>query len=294
MRVVSSLETEVEAAFFACLQLDATVYDIGANVGWFSLLAARSVGAGGRVIAFEPSIENAAVLQANARSNGFSNITAIPAGVADRDGWDGFSAASSLQGHLDPSGSELVPLIAVDSWLTTTGERPPEVVKIDVEGAEAAVLRGMTPTLRSSRPTLIIELHNTANEVANILDSVGYRHSLIDAPGEVRGAPWWAHVIGRPGIERTCKPPQQLVGRLGIGSEPPAAVSRLSSVVHHTTASCRDRVHHVRLPARDHIRIDASLARRAEPTLQTGDPTEQRTAWAAPSGRPISGPARTR
>lgn len=199
LRVVSSLETEVEAAFLACLRSDATVYDIGANVGWFSLLAARRVGPGGRVIAFEPSVENAAVLQANASSNDFSNITAIPAAVADRDGWARFAAASSLQGHLDPQGGELIPVIAVDSWLKTTNQPPPDVIKIDVEGAEAAVLLGMTQTLRGSRPTLIIELHGTANEVADILDSAGYRYSLIDAAGEVREAPSWAHVIGRPG-----------------------------------------------------------------------------------------------
>lgn len=60
--------------FLSLLKPGSTVYDIGANIGWFALLAARRVGAGGLVVAFEPSVTNMSVLQANALTNGFMNV----------------------------------------------------------------------------------------------------------------------------------------------------------------------------------------------------------------------------
>jgi hypothetical protein len=56
----------------------------------------------------------------------------------------------------------------------------------------------MAQTLRSSGPTLIIELHGTQSEVADALDAVGYDHAPIDADASTRDAPWWAHILARP------------------------------------------------------------------------------------------------
>jgi hypothetical protein len=72
------------------------------------------------------------------------------------------------------------------------------LVKIDVEGAEVGVLRGMEQTLRNTRPTLIVELHGTRDEVADQLDSLDYEHSAIERDVPTREAPWWAHVLARP------------------------------------------------------------------------------------------------
>lgn len=202
VRVVSTLEAEVEEAFLSAIKPGATVYDIGANVGWFSLLAAREVGPEGRVIAFEPSVTNASILQSNANTNGFGNVAIVPAAVCERDGWGRFSATASLVGALAENGDECVPLLALDSWIAEMGETLPDVVKIDVEGAEARVLRGMAATLRKARPVLVIELHDTADDVANLLDEAGYQHSPVDAPGPTRSAPWWAHIVARPNQAR--------------------------------------------------------------------------------------------
>jgi hypothetical protein len=70
-------------------------------------------------------------------------------------------------------------------------------MKIDVEGAEAGVLRGMMRTLRSLKPALVIELHNTGIEVADLLDEAGYRHGLIESSASTREGPWWAHVLAQ-------------------------------------------------------------------------------------------------
>lgn len=214
-RAVSRAEVPVEEAFLSLLRPGAVVYDVGANIGWYSLLAARAVGPTGKVVAFEPSVRNAAVVQANAATNKLVNVTTIAAAVTDEDGWATFLDKGSLEGRLSkndteaqarrrerhkqqPLASFVVPVLSLDSWIARADVERPNVVKIDVEGAEVGVIRGMTETLRSAGPTLIIELHGTQTEVADALDAVGYEHAPIDAEASTRDAPWWAHILARP------------------------------------------------------------------------------------------------
>ncbi len=214
MRAVARGEPGVEDTFLALLHPGDVVYDIGANIGWYSLLAARVVGPAGKIIAFEPRVLNAATVQENAAINRLANVTVIPAAVTDQDGWATFLDQGSLQGRLGKDDTEaqarrraskrskhsysVVPVLTLDSWIAEADQKPPSVVKIDVEGAEVGVVRGMTETLRSARPTLIIELHGTSTEVADVLDSVGYLHAPIEADVPTREAPYWAHILARP------------------------------------------------------------------------------------------------
>ncbi|HWX96130.1 MAG TPA: FkbM family methyltransferase [Solirubrobacteraceae bacterium] len=214
-RAVSRAEAPVEEVFLSLLAPGAVVFDVGANIGWYSLLAARAVGPTGTVIAFEPSVRNAALVQANAATNGLLNVKTIPAAVTDEDGWATFLDNGSLEGRLskhyseaqakrreshqrEPRGSFVVPVLSLDSWIPHSGVGSPSVVKIDVEGAEVGVIRGMTETLRSSGPTLIIELHGTQSEVADALDAVGYEHAPINSEASTREGPGWAHILARP------------------------------------------------------------------------------------------------
>jgi FkbM family methyltransferase len=215
IRVAARGEPQVEKAYLELLRPGDVVYDVGANIGWYSLLAARTVGASGSVLAFEPSLENALLAQQNAAVNGFANMTVVPAALTDREGWMSFVQKGSLEGRLESGGGEtegehpargrarlegrtLVPVTTLDAWLEQTGQPPPNVVKIDVEGAEAGVLRGMKLTLASAMPTLIIELHGTREAVAEQLDGAGYRHSVIERDVPTREAPSWAHVLAVP------------------------------------------------------------------------------------------------
>lgn len=198
MRIVATVERDVEDVFIGLLQPGNVVYDIGANIGWYTLLAGRQVGPSGSVIAFEPMSTNAIYLRRNAVSNNLDNITIIPSAVGDRNGWATFSAGSSLGGKLSDNGSLAVPILSLDSWIAETGQRPPQVLKIDVEGAEGSVLRGMFETLRAAQPTLIIELHGTNAEVADLLERAGYTHHPVDHEASTRNAPWWVHVLARP------------------------------------------------------------------------------------------------
>ena len=105
-----------------------------------------------------------------------------------------------MLGRLDDAGTALVPVVTLDSWHTQVGAPAPNVVKIDVEGAEVAVIAGMAEILRSARPTLIVELHGATNNdaVADALEAHGYQHSPIDAPGTTRTVPFGAHILATP------------------------------------------------------------------------------------------------
>lgn len=192
MRIVSTVEADVEEVFLDSLRPGGVVYDVGANIGWFSLLAARGVGPGGAVYAFEPFLANAYYLRLNAASNGFGNVTTVPAAVGSTDGWARFAEESSLEGRLSSEGESLVPLLSLDKWVAEMECRPPDLLKIDVEGAEADVLRGMEALLSSAKPVLIIELHGTGPEVTQVLEGFGYEHSPIGDPTTS------VHLVARP------------------------------------------------------------------------------------------------
>jgi len=214
-RAVSTLERDVEETILAHLHAGDVFYDVGANIGWYSMLAARAVGPSGGVLAFEPSVLNAAYVQQNAAVNHFANVTVICAALTDRDGWVSFLDKGNMQSRLDKDdfdaqaerrarkdqkvkGNRPVPATTLDSWLAQTGQPPPTLVKIDVEGGELGALRGMAQTLEQHGPTLVIELHNTALVVADFLDTVGYRHAPIEVDVPTRHAPGQAHVLARP------------------------------------------------------------------------------------------------
>ena len=215
IRVATRLERRVEDSFLGLLSPGDVFYDIGANIGWYSLLAARAVGPDGRVFAFEPLLENARYAQRNAQTNGLENMTVVPAAVTDENGWVTLLVRGSLMSRLEKDDSEaqaerrrkrniefegrrFVPATTLDSWLAETGQPAPTIVKIDVEGAETGVLRGMRETLATAKPVLIIELHATQGDVAAELDRAGYQHSAIETDDPTRQAPNWAHILAMP------------------------------------------------------------------------------------------------
>jgi len=215
-RTVKTVERDVEETLLGLVSAGDVVYDIGANIGWYSLLAARRVGASGSVVAFEPDIDNAAFVQRNAATNGLANVTVVPAAVTDHDGWATLLLRGSLMSRIDQDDDEAqarrragheqrihgrtpVPVLALDTWIAQTGQAAPTVIKIDIEGAEIGALRGMKETLRAARPTLVVELHGTRDAVLDLLDEAGYEHEPIECEGPTRSAPGWAHVLARPG-----------------------------------------------------------------------------------------------
>jgi len=165
-------------------------YDLGANIGLFSLLAARLVGAGGKVFSFEPDASVAARLRRNVARNGFENVTVVEAGIWSTSGDLNFIAADPVSpdhglGRFatgdDGAAGTPTKCIALDDFIQTAPA--PDAIKCDVEGAEVEVFRGAEKLLDANRPWIVCEFHSEANEqaVRAHLGRLGYWLESLDA-----------------------------------------------------------------------------------------------------------------
>lgn len=201
-----TLEPPVQEGLRRTLAPGAVFYDIGANVGFFSLLAAAIVGPTGRVIAFEPVIESAAAIRACAAINQFGSIDVHQSAVgAENDLVDLCVVDDAAWSHLIARGRhpatrriDRVAMVRIDDLIESSDLPPPAVIKIDVEGAELDVLAGMTETLTVHRPTVICELHATNREFAAIMASHGYSTENLDDTTDIVDAGPNVHVLARP------------------------------------------------------------------------------------------------
>lgn len=176
----------------------AAVWDVGANVGLWSLWLS-AVAPAAELRAFEPDPANLALLRLNRERNGLA-WAIRPVGLSDREGPAPFytdpvtGATGSVEAGADwigrhyGAGREVATaeLTTIDAEVSR-GARPPDLLKIDVEGHELAVLRGGLGTLRAHRPALIVEVTADPDGVGALLAGLGYR--LADAHGNQIGRP---------------------------------------------------------------------------------------------------------
>lgn len=202
------VEPEQTAELTRHLAPGMTVFDVGANAGYYTVLAGRRVGPTGRVVAIEPLLCNVQHLARNVALNRLDNVAIVTAAVSDHFGVANFAlGANCAMGHLaDDDMSEirtgahasapltLVATITLDSLVDRIG-RQPDLVKIDVEGAEMEVLRGAVDTLSGARCTIFLSVHSDALRAScrAVLDSYGYAMVPIsgdaDHAGEYRCQP---------------------------------------------------------------------------------------------------------
>ncbi|MFC4034051.1 FkbM family methyltransferase [Streptomyces polygonati] len=158
-----------------------TFIDVGANIGYFSVLASQLVGPEGRVVAIEASRAFQDRLEQNARLNGCTNIRAVHTAVSDKRQTLTFILASSnnmgansIVPYDGPAEStfeiEAFPLPDVLDEDEIANAR---IIKVDVEGAEGSVVRGMAPLLDRLRPDAEITVEVTPERMAQLGDSVG-------------------------------------------------------------------------------------------------------------------------
>lgn len=150
--------------FGSVVTQNSVVYDVGANVGIYSLLASLRAGSSGRVYAFEPLERNLRYLRRHVTLNNLQNCVILEKAVCNREGTVPFSAArwNSSMARLSPEGEILVPSTTLDACIY--GEmsfRPPDIIKIDVEGAELEVLEGANRALTEFHPKIFLETHGT-------------------------------------------------------------------------------------------------------------------------------------
>lgn len=161
-------------------------YDLGANIGLFSMLAARLVGVQGKVFSFEPDPKVAQRLRENADRNRFKNITVVASGVWSSTGMLAFHAADSASPDhgtgkfMAGDGGKLTDCISIDDFVKT--QPPPDAIKCDVEGAEVEVLRGARRTLAVRKPWVLCETHSLEMQSDShaILHDLGYAIESVD------------------------------------------------------------------------------------------------------------------
>jgi FkbM family methyltransferase len=147
------------------------VYDVGGNYGIHTLLFARLVKEQGHVYTFEPLSEILAELESNVALNDFRNVTCLKLAVDSQTGTtDFFKGYHVGAGHLATGTEALdekitVETITLDDFVFEQGQRPPDFIKIDVEGAESRVLEGCRRTLKTARPIVLVDLHNPEQDV---------------------------------------------------------------------------------------------------------------------------------
>ena len=163
-------------------------YDLGANVGFYTLLAAKL---GARVVAVEPLPRNVAYLRRHLGLNHCSDVEIFEGVVLDRAGSVHLVAAGSATAYVGDTG---VPVRAttLDEMVGSLGYPTPTVIKCDVEGAELRVLAGGRSVLPTRRPVLLLSVHSEQLKVACTaqLSEWGYRieidphdaHEIIATP----------------------------------------------------------------------------------------------------------------
>ena len=200
-------EADLQATFASHLKPGQVVYDVGSNVGFMTLVAAKLVGPTGAVIAFEPSRETARQLAIQIKVNGLENVTVKRVAVSDREGVsrlmiiNGSSDMARLDGTASRGGftadSEQVPTTTLDKVIT---EHPvPDLLKIDVEGAELMVLRGASRLLRDHRPVILIELHSEdlSRQFHQLMQELLYEVRLPDG-GKAEPGSYSRFVVATP------------------------------------------------------------------------------------------------
>jgi FkbM family methyltransferase len=192
-------------------------YDIGANVGFFTIIGARLVGPSGHVYAFEPIPETAARVQHNTKLNNFQNITVFTKAVSSSTGegellvtrHPGGAKLSTICTPLNSeiSGTISVELVSIDDYIARKTLPPPNLVKIDVEGAELDVLRGMCETIKQFKPIIIYETDHKYkedfslknNEIDTFMHTLRYKiTSLEDSYPDINWHVRHAIAIPRP------------------------------------------------------------------------------------------------
>jgi FkbM family methyltransferase len=193
-------EAAVQQEMVAQLRPGMTFYDLGANIGFFSLLGARLVGPSGKVISFEVDPEIAERLKENLSHNGFVQAMVEQKAVWSKDQMVSFARADKGMspdrglGHIapeEPGGESLIRTEAVSLDGFVASHPAPDFIKCDVEGAEVAVFAGAERLLREKRPVVLVEMHSEENRAVLVrkLQELGYRCKDVDAN----------HVLATPG-----------------------------------------------------------------------------------------------
>jgi FkbM family methyltransferase len=180
---LGSYEYEERILFEKTVDKGSIVFDIGAHVGFYTLLASILVGSEGKVFSFEPVPRNVCYLREHLRINNVSNVIAIEKAVSDSCGTTYFETNifSTSMGHFKNDGNLQVETVSLDGLIEERVIPVPNFIKIDVEGAEFLVLSGAKKLLESNEVTIFLATHGgeVRRKCCQFLKSMNYKLRAI-------------------------------------------------------------------------------------------------------------------
>ncbi len=198
----NAYEPDVTAVFRRLLAPGMGVVDLGANIGYFTMLSASLVGPDGYVLAVEPNPGNVRLLEASRRLNGFEHVTVCQVAAAPAPGLLALNAShsngttSGLPADIEAMlAATLVPCVRPDTLMPP--DRRIDLVKADVEGAEYGALLGCSETVARHRPVIVSEFSPSlmpgisgisGRDYLGFLSGLGYVLGVIEPAGSVRPA----------------------------------------------------------------------------------------------------------
>jgi FkbM family methyltransferase len=185
---LGTYEYSLQKLFLSTIKRGDVFYDLGAHVGFYSLLASSLIGPEGHVFSFEPVPENLAFLRSHLELNGVENCSVIDAAVSSSAGTARFDRGGDDPhrriGHLvtDSPDSFDVRTISLDELIASGQIDPPNVIKCDIEGAEFDALRGAAGTLSKYRPIIVLATHGPAvhKSCCTMLTDLQYQLTPLD------------------------------------------------------------------------------------------------------------------
>jgi len=176
--VLGTYEFEKVKLFEKIVKNCKVIYDIGAHVGFYTLLSSELIKEKGKVVAFEPLPRNLKYLKKHLEMNNCNNVMLIEAAVSDKCSMSFFNEGpSSYTGNLSEEGKLQVNTFSIDELIKSDRIPPPNCMKIDVEGSELLVLKGAKLTISIYNPTIFLATHNHRLRIDCIkfLVSLGYK-----------------------------------------------------------------------------------------------------------------------
>ncbi len=180
-------EPEKTQAIEAMIKPRDVVFDVGAHVGYFTILMSDRVGPHGQVVSFEPRDINLEFLRQHVRINQCSNVQVMDACVGDRAGATRLETrVGTGRGHVSPEGNVDVRMVVLDELIQSGSLPVPHFMKIDVEGCEMMVLEGARRLIETHRPRMILATHTPALEQAcnDFLTARGYDVQELQVLGD--------------------------------------------------------------------------------------------------------------